>query len=635
MAVFLQIFCLTALFYQGGGKRVRSADLGLMHYTEKGRVETMAVERCLGCMKIKNGQQRCPHCGFCEEDAVAPDLLQPGAKLHERYVVGKTIKRDGEGITYLGLDHKTGEAVFIREYMPPRLCTRQGSELVMNVGSETKYKTLQSDFVELYQQLVTLQAHGNIIHVSDLFRENNTVYALYHYFESMTLTQYINENTGELRWEVASKLFRPVFEALTAVHKQGIIHRGLSPETLVVSNDQLIITDFSICSLRMAASEIESSLYPGYAAPEQYSKMMQHGFWTDVYALAAVLYKVLSGTMPSEAPTRVVNDNLISLHRLNATVSQEVSSALEQGMAYDVNLRTRTIKELMMSLYFSKEYTTATAIFHNQTAPLSDAEDQSPLQEDVVIYSDSKMAENHEDQDGASEKKSMAPWKKALIIVGPLVILMIVLLYWLLLGRNGRPFQVDSAVGIDTSSSESIQEEQSQSEPDISQTESSEPQSQVEQVTVDNFINKQYQDIIVDAAYKKNFKFSAEYDFSSTFPQQGVVIDQSVKYGTHVERGTEIILTVSKGPRYVDIPSQAELASWTAADLKAELEKSYLSVTISAQPMYSDTVPQGNVVQIEGALAGTRVDREKTPNVVIVLYPSAGANPNQMQPFTQ
>lgn len=575
----------------------------------------MAVEKCLGCMRTIDGDLRCPYCGFSVEDYTPPEVLRPKTPLNNRYLVGKQWKSDGEGITYLGVDAKTGEGVFIREYMPTQLCSRQGQELVMIPGSETKFKALKSDFLDMYQSIAALGTVDNIIRVFDLFEQNQTIYAVYHYFTYMSLTQYVNENAGELDWDAASALMKPVLETLTLIHHAGIIHRGLSPETIVVADDRLIITDFELCSARILNSELSPNMYSGYAAPEQYSKMMPHGEWTDVYGISAVIYKVLSGTMPPEAPTRAVNDNLISLSSLNDTVPQAVSRAIEQGMVYHANQRTRSIRDLITNLYRAREMNSSTMIFATDSMPaLNEPDDFIPTeteQIDTFEDIDSGSAKKGKGKDG--KKGKMKPWQKTLLICAPFVVLIIFLLYFLIFGPTscgGDDDSALSAVSSDSSSSDSSSE--------VSSDENS------GKVTVIDFAGKKYEEILTNPDYTDKFSFTSRLVYDDSV-EEGRVISQNIKSGTKVNQNSEIILSVSKGPQMVNVPNIQELNAMTSSECQEYFTSKGFTCTVEKE--YSDDVKKGNVSNLNGVTPGQKVNRDQVKNITIIE--SLGEEPKQ------
>lgn len=94
----------------------------------------------------------------------------------------------------------------------------------------------------------------------------------------------------------------------------GIIHRGISPQTILVTEkNELKLIDFQISAGRTTGTEIACEMYPGYSAPEQYSSAEWQGTWTDVYGISATLYRVLTGCVPTESISRLGNDNCPSL----------------------------------------------------------------------------------------------------------------------------------------------------------------------------------------------------------------------------------------------------------------------------------------------------------------------------------
>ena len=142
--------------------------------------------------------------------------------------------------------------------------------------------------------------------------------------------------------------FLPTMKTLGELHKIGIFHYGLSPETIyVTAKNQMKISGFSIPDLHNRQSVINTELFKGYAAPEQYEIPMDScGAWTDVYSLAATIYKTLTGTMPPDSKTRTGNDNLLPPDSLNASVPKSVSIALMSALTISPKLRTQTMSEL-------------------------------------------------------------------------------------------------------------------------------------------------------------------------------------------------------------------------------------------------------------------------------------------------
>ena len=187
--------------------------------------------------------------------------------------------------------------------------------------------------------------------------ENNTAYVILEYVEGVSLKKFLQSNTGFLSWEQVKKLFVPVFTTLSIIHNAGIIHRGLSPENIIVTiNGELKLTGFCISSIRTSNTGLSPEFYSGYAAPEQYSSLDWQGTWTDVYAISAVLYRILTGTVPLDALTRINNDTMPEPARVNPQVPPRVSKVLMRGLAVRGEERIQTITELVTALFEQPEY---------------------------------------------------------------------------------------------------------------------------------------------------------------------------------------------------------------------------------------------------------------------------------------
>lgn len=142
-------------------------------------------------------------------------------------------------------------------------------------------------------------------------------------------------------------MFMPVLSTLGTLHTAGIIHRGISPSTLVIGNDNKVrITGFSIGQARTARGDITAQLFPGYAAIEQYGFEGRQGPWTDIYAFAAVLYRALIGSTPIEATSRVTNDKMMIPGKFAEQIPAYVINAIINAMQILPEDRTRTVDQL-------------------------------------------------------------------------------------------------------------------------------------------------------------------------------------------------------------------------------------------------------------------------------------------------
>lgn len=306
---------------------------------------------CMGCMSNIGEEQICPSCGY---DNLSPDngAGLPPRTLLGKYVIGKVLDSGGEGITYIGLNTETGQSVRIREFFPTGLCQRNANGTVdVNKENAFSYNEALICFLELARSLANFAGNPNILNVIDIFEAGNTAYYITENVSGITLREFLLRNGGQLTWEQARSLFMPLFSALNALHEANIIHRGISPETLLVGRDGKVrITGFCIASARTARSDIPARLFPGFAAIEQYGFDSTQGTWTDVYGLCATLYRILVGSPPADATERVTNDRMVIPAEIAREIPRNVLTAMADGLAILADDRTATVAQLKNGL---------------------------------------------------------------------------------------------------------------------------------------------------------------------------------------------------------------------------------------------------------------------------------------------
>lgn len=295
----------------------------------------------------------CPHCGKNLRNRNPEGALQLGAQLGGRYTVGDYLSADGDGLSYRGVENAARRFVLIKEYFPVTLCNGRSPEgaLMPKEGREVLFKTSRMDFKDLYDDLRGLTPATGLSQILDVLEENNTVYAVEESEKGMTLTHYLSLRSRNLTPAEARTLLQPVMEGVTLLHKAGLIHRGICPDNILLPIDgSARLTGYGTLALRTGGSELKSQLYPGYAAPEQYSAAEFSGRYTDVYALAAVTYRLVTGQVPVAAPQRKVRDSLESAHSLESGVPTYFSQVLSCALRLDPARRMQTVPELMSAL---------------------------------------------------------------------------------------------------------------------------------------------------------------------------------------------------------------------------------------------------------------------------------------------
>ena len=298
----------------------------------------------------------CRSCGspLAAGGAGAPSTagLQAGTKLDGgKFTVGKMLGQGGFGMTYLGGDTSLGRSVAIKEFFPQG-CTRQGTTVCPSgTIAASDYHVARQKFLEEARVLAQFH-HRGIVAVYSTFEENNTAYMVMEFVKGKTLLSLV-ETQGPLAEKEVVGYITQAADALNAVHQADFLHRDIKPENLMVTSDgRVVLVDFG--TARAFASgqtrRMTAMLTPGYAPLEQYGQEARFGVFTDLYALGATCYHLLTGQMPVQATDRAAGVELQSPHRLNHEVSQTVSDAVMWAMEMRADRRPQSAQEFIDAL---------------------------------------------------------------------------------------------------------------------------------------------------------------------------------------------------------------------------------------------------------------------------------------------
>ena len=260
----------------------------------------------------------------------------------------------GFGITYLALQVKLNRKVAIKEFFMKDLCNRDDDGSHVSVGSVGS-----KDLVERFKQKFLKEAgliasfdNTNIIRIYDVFEENGTAYYVMEYLEGKSLKRLVDES-GALPEDVAVKYIRQVAGALKEVHENNLLHLDVKPANIMLDKKgNAVLIDFGISKHYDEAGHQTSSagvgISEGYAPIEQYEAGALKTFTpvTDIYALGATLFFLLTGTRPPKA-SEVMN---IGLPALPGNVSPAVRNAVETAMQPATAKRPQSDKEFIALL---------------------------------------------------------------------------------------------------------------------------------------------------------------------------------------------------------------------------------------------------------------------------------------------
>jgi len=311
--------------------------------------------QCKACFSTIDNTLICPHCGSSQTDANPGMALPIGTILNGQYQIGRVLGQGGFGITYIAFDINLNRRVAIKEYFPADLAERSRDGLSLSVYQSTGRNAFEfgiEQFLNEAKLLAKFQNHPNIVGVSNFFRENGTAYFVMDYIEGRSIKQILHSQ-GVLDWASAVSMILPVTVALEAIHAQRMLHRDISPDNIFVTqNGEIKLLDFG--AARYAIGENSKSLSvilkAGYAPEEQYRSKGSQGPWTDIYALGATLYRMITGKLPLESIDRLFEDTLLMPGELGMAVPGSIDSILKKAMAVKAEDRYQTVQEFRVDL---------------------------------------------------------------------------------------------------------------------------------------------------------------------------------------------------------------------------------------------------------------------------------------------
>ena len=469
-----------------------------------------ATRLCPYCLQpLPGAAQSCPHCGKSFAGRNPGGTLPVGTVLAGRYTVGEMLSIDGEGILYRGAENLGRFRVTIKEYLPITLTAERTAESTLRpkTGSEVLFKTTRMDFADLYRSIQRITPANGLEAVLDVVEANNSVYAILENLGGTPLDQWLENHPGTIRPDDACTMLQPVFEGVAAMHKIGLVHRGICPENIrVMENNRCRLAGYATVGLRTAGSGLHEQLYEGYSAPEQYSTAEFEGRYTDEYSLAAVFYRMVCGQAPVPAAQRIVADSNPRAKSVNGSLPLYVSQVLQLGLRLRPMERIQTVPQLYQALS-SKEYTAELTRTMKPETPVRTAQPEPERREHLLSL------------------------KALLAGIVILLAILILLTLWSVLSQHIHQPAASAA----------------ESEPASSEV-------MVPQNLVPNFIGMDYTQVQNNREYTSMYLFYVTEEYSDTAPA-GQIIQQEPSADTVLKAGETIRLVVSKGPQMAEMPN--------------------------------------------------------------------------------
>lgn len=336
--------------------------------------------------------------------------LQRNTGLIGRYVIQEVLGQGGFGITYLGIDKLYGNKVAIKEYYPQKIAMRKAQYedvvTVTSIEEKNNYDKGKKRFLDEAQVMARFNKNEGIVKILDFFEANNTAYIVMEYLEGITLKQYLGKY-GVLQFRNLIEMMLPLLEALIEIHSQGLIHRDISPDNIMVQhNGKLKLMDFGAARdyTESGNKSLTVILKPGYAPPEQYQTHGVQGPWTDIYALCATIYKCLTGITPPDAIARVMDDKFKEPDQLDGKLSPDIKKILWKGMNIFPEERYQDIGEFGEDVY--------DALFIPEENKKLDLDNEKNIDEDLDSPDKDNESVLKDDKIEGAVKKTSIPKKE-------------------------------------------------------------------------------------------------------------------------------------------------------------------------------------------------------------------------------
>ena len=313
---------------------------------------------CPVCFQEAMEHGECRNCGYhAEESSAVKDYLAPFTILKEKYLLGKSLGQGGFGITYLAENMQSGLRCCIKEYFPSGLLqgrTPDGALILADEENRPEYEEGKQQFIEEACALQELRENISVVDILDFFEENGTAYFAMELIEGCNLRVFRKNHNPKQTLKMALQMLFLLGSSLAEVHRFGMIHGDISPENILITQDgEIKLIDFGAArSFRQGSDNKERKIYlkPNYAPYEQYTQKPCQGPWTDIYALAATFYFIVSGRKMLDALSRAKGASYPPMHELCPAVSRQLSDVIDKALAFDYHDRYRRMLDFLDAL---------------------------------------------------------------------------------------------------------------------------------------------------------------------------------------------------------------------------------------------------------------------------------------------
>jgi len=464
---------------------------------------------CMGCMNpLPQGSEVCSVCGYNPATDRNPEICLPAAAvLQGHYIVGRCVGKYGDHMTYLAYDRQLREPCLIHEFFPDGVCRRDTIGGVQPLsGFERVYEEYANQYRSTMRTLARMRELPAVIPVYDIFEENGTVYATCDYCEGMSLSKKLKLAGGRLSWSEARPLFMSLLTTLIRLNEAGICHLGLCPDNILIGSDgKPRLQNFTIPAARQQGTDLAAQLKAGYAAPEQYQVGGEADARTDVYGIAATIFRAVTGNEPPAGNNRAKDsDDLFMPAEVAQELTQQACIALFNALQVSPASRTATVAELRNQL----------SVEPNVSALVNEVKED--LQEETPARSQSKKG-----------LTLLIIFSCCLVVLVALIIVLTPMIKDLFGGEDSPESSAPVTL------------------PTFSTITQSNPTGDSKQVSVNDLKGQNYYSLR-DKTLNGDLKVTLDYVMYSD-KVAGTILSQTPAGGTIVDKGAEIKVVISNG----------------------------------------------------------------------------------------
>lgn len=553
-------------------------------------------KRCPNCMSVVEEETKCPDCGFDISSADNKDALKVGSVFKERYLIGRIFSKNNLSTVYIGYDQSLNSKVFVREFTGEGLL---GDD--MPLGK----KALVERFLNYQRSVASVSLCDLFPRTVDLFAFEDKGYLVTEFFEGQSLKEILSGGM-HISEGNALKIIDKLANGLKVLHGSHMLYGALSPDTLYILKDggvKLFGMGSPFYDFLEDIDKKVEFLNPSYAAPELFESDAGRGSFCDVYSLAAILYRLLTDTIPPVSFLRSGGESLVKPRKINGEIESSVEVAILNALNWQIEKRTSSAERFLKELPDGN-------VKRRRSFVMLWAEFLGFCQRIYDKRALSKEEKNEAEQtEKRSKERGMLGYLWIWITLPIIALLAVVLVLVIMLPKSTDDTSSLSGEsedgwyygsGIETPNNSSDYEPASR-KPVSSATSSNSSitsslgQDQTECPDVLAYTLSHAKNILESSDLKLG---TVTYEYSDDYPE-GYVMSQNVDAGAIVKKGRSINIVVSKGRKPDNTVS---LPSVTGKDLiTAENELKAAGITNIKYSFVSGNEAAGTVTKIEAS----------------------------------